>query len=59
MEEVIKKIIDEKIDSLNRFKEESYIVQLKKICQREIEALKSGNKILICTAFCGRAGGKI
>lgn len=47
MEEVIKKIIDEKIDSLNRFKEESYIVQLKKICQREIEALKSGNKILI------------
>lgn len=47
MEEVIKKVIDEKIDVLNRFREESYIAQLKEICQREIKALKSGNKILI------------
>ena len=47
MEEVIKKIIDEKIDVLNRFREESYIARLKEICQREIKALKNGNKILI------------
>ena len=47
MEEVIKKVIDEKIDSLNRFRGQKYITQLKTICQKEIEALKSGNKILI------------
>lgn len=47
MEEIIRKTIDEKIDCLNRFREENYVTQLKKICQKEIETLKSENKILI------------